>query len=602
MHPSPRQPRIAIDLSLILAVSLLVYAPSLYGYFLSDDFNIVTILSSDRNSVDWRNVLSDFYTVYRGDLSHSYYRPVVTLSGGIDISLWGINPVGPHLTNMLLNAFNGLLVYGIATLPPIASPGIGLTAGLLFALHPLHPEAVYWLVGRTELIMAFFTLLAILLYLAYSGHRRPLIYLGSLLSFILALASKETAVIVPIALTFHRAIARQMNYPAANCRASSSVLARHSVLDTPAPYSDTGESSRTLWIPACAGMTNLRQAAGNEPSVGSNRDQSAPPPIISLLPYYIVLGAYFVLRKVITGHLIGQYGATETNPSDPSLMPLGLAHLFLYQLLPGGSLLTSAGDPVIGIIARRAIGVFQWLSAAVVVVVAIRGSMRRQALYCLGLMIILALPVLSLLAARGAPDDFARFHYLSSAGFCLLLGVLLDRNRTGIRRVWKPAIVMSSVILLSVNSLPWIQAGRINRTILALIEQAANRPNVRAVLMIGNPEFHFGAQLFGQGSWALPVAAAAPFVRIPQDVRILHHPGDPCPPLHSGVLRGSDETSIFEWRHGEQRVVPLTWDQLKAVCRSTASPTTSMPSAEGSPDRLPWQNNVRASGVPTRSD
>lgn len=542
MHPSPRQPRIAIDLSLILAVSLLVYAPSLYGYFLSDDFNIVTILSSDRNSVDWRNVLSDFYTVYRGDLSHSYYRPVVTLSGGIDISLWGINPVGPHLTNMLLNAFNGLLVYGIATLPPIASPGIGLTAGLLFALHPLHPEAVYWLVGRTELIMAFFTLLAILLYLAYSGHRRPLIYLGSLLSFILALASKETAVIVPIALTFHRAIARH-----------------------------------------------------------PNRDQTAPPPVMSLLPYYIVLGAYFVLRKVITGHLIGQYGATETNPSDPSLMPLGLAHLFLYQLLPGGSLLTSAGDPVIGIIARRAIGVFQWLSAAVVVVVAIRGSMRRQALYCLGLMIILALPVLSLLAARGAPDDFARFHYLSSAGFCLLLGVLLDRNRTGIRRVWKPAIVMSSVILLSVNSLPWIQAGRINRTILALIEQAANRPNVRAVLMIGNPEFHFGAQLFGQGSWALPVAAAAPFVRIPQDVRVLHHPGDPCPTLHSGLFQAGDEIVILEWRHGEQRVAPLTWDQLKAICRSTALPTTSMPAAEGSPDRQPWRSNIRASGVPTRS-
>ncbi len=543
MHPSPRQPRIAIDLSLILVVSLLVYAPSLYGYFLSDDFNVVTILSSDMNSVDWQHVLSDFYAVYRGDLNYSYYRPMVTLSGGIDISLWGINPVGPHLTNMLLNAFNGLLVYGIATMRPIASPGVGLTAGLLFALHPLHPEAVYWLVGRTELIMALFTLLAILLYLAFSDLKQPLLYLGSLLAFILALASKETAVIVPIALTFHRAIARH-----------------------------------------------------------PNRDQSAPPPIISLLPYYILLGAYFVLRKVLTGHLIGQYGPMAINPSDPSLMPLGLVHLLLYQLLPGGSLLTSAGDPVIGLIARRVIGVFQWLSAAVVVVVAIRGSMRRQALYCLGLMIILALPVLSLLSARGAPDDFARLHYLPSAGFCLLLGVLLDQNRTRIRRVWKSAIVMSSVILLSVNSLPWIQAGRINRTILALIEQAASRPNVRAVLMIGNPDLHFGAQLFGQGSWALPVAAAAPFVRIPQDVRILHHPGDPCPPLHSGLLRGNDETSIFEWRHEEQRVVPLTWDQLKAVCRSTALPTTSMPSAEGSPDRLPWQNNVRASGVPTRSD
>jgi len=44
-------------------------------------------------------------------------------------------------------------------------------------------------------------------------------------------------------------------------RHSFSVLARHSVRDT--------ESSRALWIPASAGMTNSRQAAGNEPSVDS---------------------------------------------------------------------------------------------------------------------------------------------------------------------------------------------------------------------------------------------------------------------------------------------------------------------------------------------
>ena len=48
-----------------------------------------------------------------------------------------------------------------------------------------------------------------------------------------------------------------MDYPAASCEVSSSVLARHSVLDT--------ESSLAFWIPASAGMTNTRQAAGNEP-------------------------------------------------------------------------------------------------------------------------------------------------------------------------------------------------------------------------------------------------------------------------------------------------------------------------------------------------
>ena len=52
-----------------------------------------------------------------------------------------------------------------------------------------------------------------------------------------------------------------MNYPAASRGVSSSVLARHSVLDT--------ESSRAFWIPASAGMTNSRQAAGNEPSTKS---------------------------------------------------------------------------------------------------------------------------------------------------------------------------------------------------------------------------------------------------------------------------------------------------------------------------------------------
>src|SRR5574337_326015 len=272
-------------LSLIMATSLLAYAPSLFGYFLSDDFNVVTLLNRDRTAVDWPNVLSDFYTVYRGDLTYSYYRPMITLSGGIDLRLWGINAAGPHLTNMILNALNSGLVYGIAVMPPISSRGIGLTAGLLFALHPLHPEAVYWLVGRTELIMACFTLLAILLYLIFTDRGGRLPYLGSLLAFTLALGSKETAVIVPIALTWYHMMIR-----------------RHG--------------------PA----------------------HPASPPAISLLPYYIVLGAYFGLRKALTGHFIGQYGPMGVNPSDPFLMPLGLGHLFLYQLFPAGSLLT--GDEV----------------------------------------------------------------------------------------------------------------------------------------------------------------------------------------------------------------------------------------------------------------
>ena len=76
-----------------------------------------------------------------------------------------------------------------------------------------------------------------------------------------------------------------MNYPAASRGVASSVLARHSVLDT--------ESSRASWIPASAGMTNSRQAAGNEPPLIQNRNARAacrrlcaPPPSTPVQPQH----------------------------------------------------------------------------------------------------------------------------------------------------------------------------------------------------------------------------------------------------------------------------------------------------------------------------
>jgi hypothetical protein len=54
-----------------------------------------------------------------------------------------------------------------------------------------------------------------------------------------------------------------MNHPASSSGVSSSLLGRHSVLDTACPVHDTGESSRVFCIPAFAGMTNSQQATGN---------------------------------------------------------------------------------------------------------------------------------------------------------------------------------------------------------------------------------------------------------------------------------------------------------------------------------------------------
>ncbi len=82
MPPPSRRSQATLHLSLIMATSLLAYAPSLFGYFLSDDFNVVTLLNHNRTAIDWPNVLSDFYTVYRG------IRPIPI------IGRWSRSPAG----------------------------------------------------------------------------------------------------------------------------------------------------------------------------------------------------------------------------------------------------------------------------------------------------------------------------------------------------------------------------------------------------------------------------------------------------------------------------------------------------------------------------
>jgi len=514
----PRQAeRVGRDLAVIAVASIAAYAASLGGYFLSDDFHVVTLLNAARTAVDWPNVLSDFVGVYRGDPTHSYYRPMISLSAAIDYSLWGPNAFGGHVTNVLINAANALLVYGIArALPPPPTREFALMAGLLFSLHPLHPEAVYWLSGRTELIMACFALLSIMLYLMYAARRRPIWLVLSLAAFLLALASKETAVVVPFALVLHRLI-----------------------------YPDT--------------------AADRPRSLGMAR----------LAPHVLVLGIYLVIRKAITGHVVGQYGAMTTNLLAPSLMPRGIEHLVAYQLHPiGGALLTSAGDAILGEVARRLIAFLASLLVLAIVGAVIAGRMDRRAWFCLGLMLIFAFPLLSLFAERGSPDDAPRIYYLPSAGFCLCVAALLIHAQVELRRLCQSVILIACAALLAANSLPWVHAGRITERTLRRIERAARAPGVSQVVVIGRPDFYFGTELFGERAWALTVAAAPPFARIPHGVRVIAAPDDACSRFRAGELQGDVGTRVLRWDAVSLGLEEIAWGRLPDICRTSAQGTS----------------------------
>lgn len=224
---------------IILSVlSAIVFCNSLGNAFVYDDSATIvnnTLIKS------WKNFYTIFsfnYFILSGELS---YRPVVTLSYFIDYSLWGLNPLGFHLTNILLQAGNTLLFYiflkRIATLeipqnrvknfvvnhlsPASAlrqGPGAGfsesytqllkvntfvLISALLFAVHPLLTETVNSISYREDLFAAFFFLISFILFLKIDGKflwgtKYLLYYAGSLCSYLLSLFSKEMAVTLPI--------------------------------------------------------------------------------------------------------------------------------------------------------------------------------------------------------------------------------------------------------------------------------------------------------------------------------------------------------------------------------------------------------------------
>lgn len=190
------------DAALLLAVALAAYLPSLAGPFHFDDYNVIVDYPTVHS---WSTLFERAGAGVRAVLKASY-----TLNWTIDPG-----PFGFHFVNIALHAANTLLLYliGQRLIPAIPDNvrNYSLLPALLFALHPMQTEAVTYISGRSSSLMATFYLSSLLLYLR-GAH-----WAWSCLLFVLALATRETAVTLPAALllieicrgTDWRAIARR---------------------------------------------------------------------------------------------------------------------------------------------------------------------------------------------------------------------------------------------------------------------------------------------------------------------------------------------------------------------------------------------------------
>ncbi|MBM4045907.1 MAG: tetratricopeptide repeat protein [Planctomycetes bacterium] len=187
---------------MVLVLTSTVFANALQGGFVWDDLELVLENRFIRSLSSARFFFTPHYWRECHTMPGMAYKPVTMGSFALDYKLWALEPWGYRLTNLALHAANALLLFAFLRRLRM-SPGVSLWAALLFAVHPIHVEAVDWVKNRADLLCFTFSLLTFILFVsaltegptegrgALGRGRR---YAACLAAFALALASKGSAI------------------------------------------------------------------------------------------------------------------------------------------------------------------------------------------------------------------------------------------------------------------------------------------------------------------------------------------------------------------------------------------------------------------------
>ena len=177
---------------LLVAGVVAAYSPALTAGFIWDDDDYVTenplLYEPDGLQRIWFSLDAP-----------SQYFPLVYTAFRIEYGIWGLEPFGYHLINVLLHALNALLLWIL--LRQIAVEGAWFAAAV-FALHPVHVESVAWVTERKNVMSLLFSLASLIAWMRFIEPRRDrarCAYGTSLFFYALALASKVTACTLPAA-------------------------------------------------------------------------------------------------------------------------------------------------------------------------------------------------------------------------------------------------------------------------------------------------------------------------------------------------------------------------------------------------------------------
>ncbi|MCM8773964.1 MAG: tetratricopeptide repeat protein [Candidatus Omnitrophica bacterium] len=197
-------PKENIFIICIFICLIIIYLPSFSSNFIFDDNHMIVENAIIKNPKSLHLLFKGFVTSF--PIPKGMCRPLLMLTFALNYATSKLNPLGYHLTNLILHFLNTSILY---LLFKKLIKGIPLYilffVTSIFAIHPLNSEAVTYISCRSDLMVNSFILLSFLFYLKN-------IYALTILFYIFALGSKETALCLPIILASYEFIYNFKNF------------------------------------------------------------------------------------------------------------------------------------------------------------------------------------------------------------------------------------------------------------------------------------------------------------------------------------------------------------------------------------------------------
>ena len=376
----------------VAASAVLVYLNAFGNGFVLDDTRLV------RDNVRIRSLASVpqlFASSYWGiEGAQGLYRPLALASFAVNYALHGLEPGGYIAVNVALHAGVSLALFALVRALG-GSPLVAGAAGVLFAVHPVHTEAVAGISGRPELLAALFSLLALFLHRRAASSLRPGLgtRAAALACFALALLSKESAITLLLVAPAMDAILPVQRQDGETITPRSRILRDYLPL-----------------IAVALVYLAVRRAVLGGIVIAGHAIAPLDNPLVAVAPTPLgdLMGATRGQALMTAFAVMGEYARLL-------LWPARLSPDYSYNQIP---LVTSPGD------VRFLIGV----ALAAACLAAIVWLWRRSPLAAFGLAFVaLTYSIVSNLAITIGTICAERLIYLPSAGAFILAAVVLER-------------------------------------------------------------------------------------------------------------------------------------------------------------------------------